>query len=309
MEDDVRRLPRPRVAAGVHRRRLPAYVDGKARFDGVRSFLASRGIALPDGATATRPATPRSSRSGNRKNQLFDEVLPRRRHAARTPDRSRCSTGCSSGVASAVVSSSRNAPTCSGIRPGAPVHVVIDGAVAAERGIPGKPAPDLYLAAAERWAWRRPDAVVVEDASPASPPGGPVTSGWSSASTVAPARRRCWRTAPISSSTTSATRRGATLVRTTRPPSTSSCTAIPSIRGASSSGSSTDRDLGLTETLVRRGQRVHGHAGQPRGGSRGPQPRHVPQRLPRDVAHPPCRGGVRLRQDRARRSSTSPMPS
>ena len=48
---------------------------------------------------------------------------------------------------------------------------------------------------------------------------------------------------------------------------------------------------------VRRRQRLHRDARQPRGGSRRPQPRHVPQRLPRDVAHPPRRGGLRLRQD------------
>ena len=49
---------------------------------------------------------------------------------------------------------------------------------------------------------------------------------------------------------------------------------------------------------VRRRQRLHRHAGQPGGGPRRPQPRHVPQRVPRDVAHPPRRGGVRVRQDR-----------
>ena len=53
------------------------YVDGKPRYDGVRSFLASRGIELPEGDPTDAPAEQTVSGLGNRKNEVFEEVLRR----------------------------------------------------------------------------------------------------------------------------------------------------------------------------------------------------------------------------------------
>ena len=52
-----------------------AYIDGKPRYDGVRDFLASRAITLPDGAPEDDPDTQTVCGLGNRKNDVFNEVL------------------------------------------------------------------------------------------------------------------------------------------------------------------------------------------------------------------------------------------
>ena len=141
------------------------YVDGKPRYDGVRSFLQSRGIVLPEGDPSDPPGRAQCARSAT----------------ART----RCSTSCSptagivpypgsvrlldhlaaGGVGTAVVSSSRNAHdvlAAAGLAPR--FDVVVEGRVAAEEGIVGKPAPDMFLEAARRLSAARERAVVVEDA-------------------------------------------------------------------------------------------------------------------------------------------------
>ena len=92
-------------------------------------------------------------------------------------------------------------------------------------------------------------------------------------------------------------------------PTRSTAAASPSTRGASSSATPTARDLGVTETLFTRRQRLHRHARQPRGGPRRLRARHLRQRLPRDLADPARRGGLRLRRAPARPSSTCPTPS
>ena len=142
-----------------------AYVDGKPRYDGVASFLAARGIALPQGDPGDSPAQDTVCGLGNRKNDTFRRVL----HAEGvTPyagslgllDRLR-----ERGMPMAIVSSSRNAPDVlevSGVASYFPV--VMDGVVAAERGLPGKPAPDTFLAAAADLGAEAARCVVLEDA-------------------------------------------------------------------------------------------------------------------------------------------------
>jgi beta-phosphoglucomutase family hydrolase len=141
------------------------FVDGRPRFDGVRTFLASRDITLPDGDPADPAGDGSVSALGNRKNDLFQEILRRDgidpypgslRYLAHLEER---------GTKVAVVSSSRNAGevlTAAGLAPR--FDVVTDGLVAAERHIPGKPAPDMFLDAAARLGVAPADAVVVEDA-------------------------------------------------------------------------------------------------------------------------------------------------
>ena len=141
------------------------YVDGRPRFDGVRTFLASREIALPDGVPTEPPGDGSVSALGNRKNDLFQAILRRDgiqpyagslRYLDHLHDR---------GTKVAVVSSSRNAREvldASGLAPR--FDVVTDGMVAAERHIAGKPAPDMFLDAAGRLGVAAADAVVIEDA-------------------------------------------------------------------------------------------------------------------------------------------------
>jgi beta-phosphoglucomutase family hydrolase len=140
------------------------YVDGKPRYDGVRSFLASRHIELPDGDPSDPPGTDTICALGNRKNALLKEVLAREGVEIYPGSLRLLDELATAGVRMAVVSSSKNTP---GVLAAAGIsdrfEVVVDGSVAARQGLRGKPAPDTFLYAAERLGVAREDAVVVED--------------------------------------------------------------------------------------------------------------------------------------------------
>jgi beta-phosphoglucomutase family hydrolase len=142
-----------------------AYVDGRPRFDGVRTFLASRGIELPEGNRDEPPGSGSISALGNRKNVVFQELL-RTEGIAPYPGSVRLLDHLAElGVPGAVVSSSRNArEVLSAARLAERFDVVADGILLAERGIPGKPAPDLFLAGAEKLGVTPESTVAVEDA-------------------------------------------------------------------------------------------------------------------------------------------------
>ena len=141
-----------------------AYVDGKPRYDGVRDFLASRGITLPDGSPSDSPEENTVCGLGNRKNDAFNTVLARD-GVAPYPGSLAFVQAFANRMKFAVVSSSKNAPSVleaadlSGYFP-----VVVDGGVAARDGLPGKPAPDTYLHAAQLLSADPGRCVVVEDA-------------------------------------------------------------------------------------------------------------------------------------------------
>jgi beta-phosphoglucomutase family hydrolase len=141
------------------------YVDGKRRIDGTRSFLASRGIHLPDGRDDDSPGAETSYGLGNRKNQILQELLASNgvklyegsvRYVRAVRDR---------GLPRAVVSSSAN---CSEVLQVAHIEdlfgVRIDGIVAKRDHLRGKPAPDMYLAAASALGLEPAAAAVFEDA-------------------------------------------------------------------------------------------------------------------------------------------------
>jgi beta-phosphoglucomutase family hydrolase len=141
------------------------YVDGKPRNDGVRSFLLSRGIELPEGDSDDPPQMETVRGLGNRKNDLVnrlldDEGVVRYEGSVRLVEQLR-----DQGIKRAVVSSSKN---CAAVLEAAGISDLfdtrIDGVVAAERGLPGKPAPDTFLAAAADLGAPPGRAVVVEDA-------------------------------------------------------------------------------------------------------------------------------------------------
>jgi beta-phosphoglucomutase family hydrolase len=141
------------------------YVDGKPRLDGTRGFLASRGITLPDGDPTDGPDAETVNGLATKKNALVNEkirtvgvdVYPgsvRYLHAVRE-----------AGLTTAVVSSSANAELVLQVAGLADlIDHRVDGVVAKERKLPGKPAPDTFLAAAADLGVAKEDAVVFEDA-------------------------------------------------------------------------------------------------------------------------------------------------
>ena len=141
------------------------HVDGRPRYDGVRAVLAARGISRPDGDPSDPPGMTTVCALGNRKNELFSTVLRRDGMIAypgslRVLDHLR-----DLGTRTAVVSSSRNAPevlAAAGLADRLPT--VVDGNVAVSRGLAGKPAPDMFLAAAAALGVEPARSVVVEDA-------------------------------------------------------------------------------------------------------------------------------------------------
>lgn len=142
-----------------------AHVDGKPRYDGVRTFLASRGITLPEGEPTDAPGTETVCGLGNGKNDAFRTVLERDGVEPYSGSVQLLDHLAAIGTKVAVVSSSQNARpvlTSAGLVDRFPV--IVDGVVAKADGLPGKPAPDTFLAAAERLGVPRERAVVLEDA-------------------------------------------------------------------------------------------------------------------------------------------------
>ncbi|MCH8611791.1 HAD family hydrolase [Arsenicicoccus dermatophilus] len=142
-----------------------AHVDGKPRYDGVRSFLASRDIVLPEGDPTDGPDAETVAGLGNRKNAAFMEVLHRDGMQAYPGSLHLLDHLTTLGTKVAVVSSSQNARPvleAAGLIDRFPV--IVDGLVARQEGLPGKPAPDTFLAAAARLGVAKERAVVLEDA-------------------------------------------------------------------------------------------------------------------------------------------------
>ncbi len=142
------------------------FVDGKPRYDGVRSFLASRHVTLPDGDPSDEPGDATVCAMGNRKNALFNEILERDGIAAYPGSQATLDALVTSDVPSAIVSSSKNAvPVLAAASLGDRFEVIIDGIVAADLGLNGKPAPDGYLLGAKQLGVDPSRTVVVEDAT------------------------------------------------------------------------------------------------------------------------------------------------
>ncbi len=141
------------------------YVDGKPRYDGVRSFLASRGIELPEGAPEDPAGDGSICALGNKKNDSFREVLEREGADVFTGSLALLDTLRDAGVPLGCVSSSKNCRfvlTSVGLLDR--FADIVDGTDAAARGLPGKPAPDTYLACATALGVDPADSVMVEDA-------------------------------------------------------------------------------------------------------------------------------------------------
>ncbi|MDN0197837.1 beta-phosphoglucomutase family hydrolase [Streptomyces sp. S.PNR 29] len=141
------------------------YVDGRPRADGVRTFLASRGIDLPEGDPEDPPDAPTVHGLGNRKNDLVLEKI--RTEGVQPYDGTLryIEAARAQGLRTAIVSSSANTlQVLRSIDAESLFDVRIDGVVAAERKLPGKPHPDTFLAAARDLGVRPEQAAVFEDA-------------------------------------------------------------------------------------------------------------------------------------------------
>jgi beta-phosphoglucomutase family hydrolase len=140
-------------------------VDGRPRAEGVRSFLASRHIDLPEGSPDDPPDALTISGLGERKNEIVLEMI--REHGVEPYDGSvrYVNAARAAGLRCCVVSSSTN---CRDVLAAAGIadlfEAIIDGHVAEAEQLKGKPAPDTYLAGA-RAAGEKPEhAAVFEDA-------------------------------------------------------------------------------------------------------------------------------------------------
>jgi HAD superfamily hydrolase (TIGR01509 family) len=141
------------------------YVDGKPRFDGVRSFLTARCIELPEGESDDPPDAETVRGLGNRKNELVMRMI--REGGVEVYEGSvrylKAARGV--GLRCAVVSSSANTRdvlVTAGIE--GYFEARIDGVVAEREGLKGKPAPDTFLAGAQALGVTPKEAVVFEDA-------------------------------------------------------------------------------------------------------------------------------------------------
>jgi beta-phosphoglucomutase family hydrolase len=141
------------------------YVDGKPRYDGVRSFLASRGIDLPEGTPDDPPDAVTIGALGNRKDALVNEAIAAGRVEAYPESTALVEQVRARGLKTAVVSSSRHCRDVLRAARLAPLFdAVVDGNLVEAEHLAGKPAPDTFLRAAQMLGIPPERAVVIEDA-------------------------------------------------------------------------------------------------------------------------------------------------
>jgi beta-phosphoglucomutase family hydrolase len=141
------------------------YVDGRPRFDGVRAFLSSRGIELPEGPPDAQPSDDTIQGVGNRKNERVQVIIAERGVNPYPGSVRFLEAARRAGLRIAVVTSSANGEAvldAAGLAKY--VEARIDGVVITERKLRGKPAPDSFLAGAEALNTAPVNAAVFEDA-------------------------------------------------------------------------------------------------------------------------------------------------
>jgi beta-phosphoglucomutase family hydrolase len=141
-----------------------AHVDGKPRYEGVRSFLASRGITLPEGQPGDGPDQETIYGLGKRKDELFERKLRASGAAVYSASVALIKELRSGGVKIGLVTSSqhgREVVASAGLTE--LFDVVIDGVDAAKLGLKGKPDPDIFVTAVERLDCQARNSIVVED--------------------------------------------------------------------------------------------------------------------------------------------------
>jgi len=142
-----------------------AHVDGRPRHDGVRAFLASRNITLPEGRPDDPPDAATVHGVGNRKNALLQDVIDREGVASYPGSVRYLQATRDAGLVIGVVTSSANAAAvleATGLAEF--VQARVDGVVIQRDGLRGKPAPDSFLAGARALGVAPAAAAVFEDA-------------------------------------------------------------------------------------------------------------------------------------------------
>ena len=141
------------------------YVDGKPRYDGVRDFLTSRGIRLPQGSPDDPPQAETVDGLGNRKNDLVNKIIEDKGVEPYEGSVELIHQLRHRGFKIAVVTSSQN---CTAVLKAAKLDhffdVQVDGNVIHAQHLAGKPAPDSYLTAAKLLGFEPARAIVIEDA-------------------------------------------------------------------------------------------------------------------------------------------------
>ena len=141
------------------------YVDGKPRFDGVRDFLTSRGIQLPEGSPDDPPQAETVGGLGNRKNDLVNTVIAEVGVEPYAGSVELIHQLRHQGFKIAVVTSSQNCEAVlKAVKLDAFFEVRVDGNMIRAQHLAGKPAPDMFLTAAQRLGVEPTRAVVIEDA-------------------------------------------------------------------------------------------------------------------------------------------------
>ena len=141
------------------------YVDGKPRFDGVRDFLGSRGIQLPEGTSEDLPETDTVGGLGNRKNDFVNRIIEDKGVEPYEGSVELIRQLRQRGFKIAVVTSSQNCTTVlRAAKLDALFHVRVDGNTILAEHLAGKPAPDTFLMAAKLLGVVPSRAVVIEDA-------------------------------------------------------------------------------------------------------------------------------------------------
>ncbi|HVZ66587.1 MAG TPA: beta-phosphoglucomutase family hydrolase [Lacunisphaera sp.] len=142
-----------------------AYVDGRPRYRGVESFLASRGLALPPGTPADEPQAETVCGLGNRKDELFREILAAGGVKVFPGTLALIGELRAAGIRVGLATSSRNSALVLAGTPAAGLFAtIVDGMVLARLGLRGKPEPDIFALAAANLGVRRDRAIVIEDA-------------------------------------------------------------------------------------------------------------------------------------------------
>ena len=142
-----------------------SYVDGRQRADGVRTFLASRGIILPEGEPGDTPDRETVNGIGNRKNVLVLQKIKEGAVQVYPGSVEYLKAAKAAGLRRVVVSASAN---CKDVLEAAGIadllEARVDGVVARELGLPGKPAPDTFLYGAKLLGLDPANCAVYEDA-------------------------------------------------------------------------------------------------------------------------------------------------
>jgi beta-phosphoglucomutase family hydrolase len=141
------------------------YVDGRPRADGVRTFLAARGITLPEGASDDGPDAATVNGIGNRKNELVLQKIKEGAVQVYSGSVDYLHAAKAAGLRRAVVSASAN---CKEVLEAAGIAELIearvDGIIAREQDLPGKPQPDTFLYGAKLLDTPPENCAVFEDA-------------------------------------------------------------------------------------------------------------------------------------------------